>query len=357
MVSGSQPEPCTGEAGDHLMLRLLKNKLDYCRLHGIHLLYNRDFLHPATAGNWAKLPILRAAMLAPPGRRVALVGRLRRRPHRHDFSLPLATKYAAYNLVAYGWPEKIKEEIMAGIKQRRAAPPELPVVARPRRRVGPHGPRLPGGARALGKLAMETLSDKKDPWFDDQTGLVYLLLTKLDRLGTRSTSRRSTTCRATGWAWWTSSTPSRRGTRPSPAVGTAGGAARSSRTSWGASHATASRIPCTRRTAATKGSAARWRSPTTRCFVCMGSGMLRCSTTPCCRCRSTTPPPPRPSSATVDRPTVRYQICMGAVACIFLLQSGGPPGLVLSFPYLLRSKCQVVTLCISLHVLRVSNIS
>ena len=32
------------------MLRFLKNKLDYCRLHGIELLYNREFLHPAMRG-------------------------------------------------------------------------------------------------------------------------------------------------------------------------------------------------------------------------------------------------------------------------------------------------------------------
>jgi hypothetical protein len=46
MVSGSQPEPCAGKDGDHLLLRFLKNKLDYCRLHGIELLYNRALLQP-----------------------------------------------------------------------------------------------------------------------------------------------------------------------------------------------------------------------------------------------------------------------------------------------------------------------
>ncbi|KAF8676520.1 hypothetical protein HU200_046932 [Digitaria exilis] len=155
MVSGSQPEPCTGEAGDHLMLRLLKNKLDYCRLHGIHLLYNRDFLHPATAGNWAKLPILRAAMLAHPDAEWLWWVDSDAVLTDMDFSLPLATKYAAYNL----WSLDLVDE-----------------WAR-------MGPAFPEAHARFGKLAMETLSDKKDPWFDDQTGLVYLLLTNWDRLG------------------------------------------------------------------------------------------------------------------------------------------------------------------------------
>ncbi|KAF8694394.1 hypothetical protein HU200_038271 [Digitaria exilis] len=183
MVSGSQPEPCTGEAGDHLMLRLLKNKLDYCRLHGIHLLYNRDFLHPATAGNWAKLPILRAAMLAHPDAEWLWWVDSDAVLTDMDFSLPLATKYAAYNLVAYGWPEKIKKKSWLGINNGvlllRNCQWSLDLVDEWARM----GPAFPEAHARFGKLAMETLSDKKDPWFDDQTGLVYLLLTNWDRLG------------------------------------------------------------------------------------------------------------------------------------------------------------------------------
>jgi len=66
MVTGSQPEPCRGPGGDHLLLRFLKNKVDYCRLHGIELLYNNALLEPSMVAFWAKIPIVRAAMLAHP---------------------------------------------------------------------------------------------------------------------------------------------------------------------------------------------------------------------------------------------------------------------------------------------------
>ncbi|KAM0841634.1 hypothetical protein ACQ4PT_058897 [Festuca glaucescens] len=46
MVSGSQSAPCKGAGGDNLLLRFLKNKLDYCRLNGVELFYNTALLHP-----------------------------------------------------------------------------------------------------------------------------------------------------------------------------------------------------------------------------------------------------------------------------------------------------------------------
>jgi len=115
MVSGSQPEPCPGDAGDHLLLRFLKNKLDYCRLHGIQLLYNRDFLQPAMSSYWAKIPIVRAAMLAHPEAEWVWWVDSDAVFTDMDFSLPLATRYAGYNLVAYGVAKDIKRKSWLGI--------------------------------------------------------------------------------------------------------------------------------------------------------------------------------------------------------------------------------------------------
>jgi hypothetical protein len=115
MVSGSQPEPCPGDAGDHLLLRFLKNKLDYCRLHGIQLLYNRDFLQPAMSSYWAKIPIVRAAMLAHPEAEWIWWVDSDAVFTDMDFSLPLATRYAGYNLVAYGVAKDIKRKSWLGI--------------------------------------------------------------------------------------------------------------------------------------------------------------------------------------------------------------------------------------------------
>ncbi|KAG6422307.1 hypothetical protein SASPL_118874 [Salvia splendens] len=66
MVTGSQPGPCKNPIGDHLLLKLFKNKVDYCRSHGIDIFYNNALLHPQMFSFWAKMAAVRAAMLAHP---------------------------------------------------------------------------------------------------------------------------------------------------------------------------------------------------------------------------------------------------------------------------------------------------
>ncbi|KAL6842933.1 hypothetical protein ACP4OV_027246 [Aristida adscensionis] len=109
MVSRSQPEPCRGAAGDHLLLRFLKNKADYCRLYGIELLYNRAILHPAMAWCWAKIPIVRAAMLAHPEAEWVWWVDEDAVFTDMDLSLPLA-KYAGRNFVVHGKPKEVFED-------------------------------------------------------------------------------------------------------------------------------------------------------------------------------------------------------------------------------------------------------
>ncbi|KAH7846925.1 hypothetical protein Vadar_019803 [Vaccinium darrowii] len=66
VVTGSQAGPCKNPIGDNLLLRLFKNKVDYCRIHGYDIFYNNVFLHPKMVNVWVKLPVLRATMLAHP---------------------------------------------------------------------------------------------------------------------------------------------------------------------------------------------------------------------------------------------------------------------------------------------------
>ncbi|KAH7665421.1 Glycosyltransferase 34 protein [Dioscorea alata] len=66
MLTGSQSSPCRNPVGDHLLLKFYKNKADYCRLHNIDLFYNTVLLHPLMATYWAKIPLIRAAMIAHP---------------------------------------------------------------------------------------------------------------------------------------------------------------------------------------------------------------------------------------------------------------------------------------------------
>ncbi|GER45866.1 60S ribosomal protein L13A [Striga asiatica] len=51
---------------DHYLLKFLKNKIDYRRIHGIEIVYNMANLDKEMAGYWAKLPLIRRLMLSHP---------------------------------------------------------------------------------------------------------------------------------------------------------------------------------------------------------------------------------------------------------------------------------------------------
>ncbi|CAO2147050.1 unnamed protein product [Urochloa humidicola] len=187
MISGSQPWPCPGEAGDHLLLRFLKNKLDYCRLHGIKLLYNRDFLQPAMMSYWSKIPIMRAAMLAHPDAEWVWWVDSDAVFTDMDFSLPLTTRYARKNFVAYGVPKDIKRKswlgINTGVFLLRNCQWSLDLLHEWARM----GPAYPEEHARWSRTVQSALADKENnPWFDDQSALVYLLLFDWERLGDKA---------------------------------------------------------------------------------------------------------------------------------------------------------------------------
>ncbi|XP_062203129.1 probable glycosyltransferase 3 [Phragmites australis] len=66
LVTGSPPGPCDNPIGDHYLLKATKNKIDYCRLHGIEIVHNMAHLDPELAGCWSNIPLLRRLMLAHP---------------------------------------------------------------------------------------------------------------------------------------------------------------------------------------------------------------------------------------------------------------------------------------------------
>ncbi|KAL0712171.1 hypothetical protein Bca4012_019149 [Brassica carinata] len=66
LVTGSAPKPCENPVGDHYLLKSIKNKIDYCRLHGIEIFYNMALLDAERAGFLAKLPLIRKLLLSHP---------------------------------------------------------------------------------------------------------------------------------------------------------------------------------------------------------------------------------------------------------------------------------------------------
>ncbi|GLJ23123.1 hypothetical protein SUGI_0436360 [Cryptomeria japonica] len=106
LVTGSPPSPCDNPVGDHYLLKSIKNKIDYCRLHGIEIVYNMAHLDKEMAGYWAKLPLIRRLMLSHP--EVEWIWWMDSDAMFTDmvFELPLE-KYKDYNFILHGWDKEI----------------------------------------------------------------------------------------------------------------------------------------------------------------------------------------------------------------------------------------------------------
>ncbi|KAE9449587.1 hypothetical protein C3L33_18509, partial [Rhododendron williamsianum] len=184
VVTGSQPSPCKNPIGDHLNLRLFKNKVDYCRIHGYDIFYNNAFLHPKMVSWWTKMPVLRATMLAHPEAEWIFWVDSDAVFTDMDFKLPLE-KYKDHNLVVPGFPDKVYKKkswggVNAGvffIRNCQWSMEFLEVWAG----MGPQTPNY----EKWGQILTSTMSDKTDPESDDQSALVYLLLKEKETLGNK----------------------------------------------------------------------------------------------------------------------------------------------------------------------------
>ncbi|KAL3641113.1 hypothetical protein CASFOL_016081 [Castilleja foliolosa] len=175
VVTGSQPSPCKNPSGDHFLLRLFKNKVDYCRIHRYKIFYNNGFFEPKMRSFWAKIPILRAAMLAHPEMEWLFWVDSDAIFTDMEFKVPFE-RYEDHNMVVHGWPNMIYQDkswvaVNAGvflIRNCQWAMEFLDVWAS-------MGPKSPDFIK-WGKILRETLKDKMFPESDDQSALVYLLL-------------------------------------------------------------------------------------------------------------------------------------------------------------------------------------
>ncbi|KAL6644941.1 hypothetical protein ACP70R_016549 [Stipagrostis hirtigluma subsp. patula] len=180
VVTGSRPAPCPDPFGDHLLLRAFKNKADYCRVHGLEVFYNTAFLDAEMSGFWSKLPLLRTLMLAHP--EAELLWWVDSDAVFTDMAFELPwERYASHNLVLHGWEAKVFEErswvgINTGsflIRNCQWALDLLDAWA-------PMGPRGPVRDK-YGELFARELSGRPPFEADDQSALVYLLVTQRER--------------------------------------------------------------------------------------------------------------------------------------------------------------------------------
>nr|XP_043618080.1 putative glycosyltransferase 7 [Erigeron canadensis] len=180
LVTGSQSTACQNPIGDHLLLRYFKNKVDYCRIHGYDIFYNNVLFHPKMFTYWAKIPTVRAAMLAHPEAEWIWWVDADAVFTDMDFKLPLQ-RYKNYNFVVHGWPDLIFEKkswtsLNAGVFLIRNSQWALDFMDV----WSGMGPQTPNYER-WGEILRETCKDKFFPESDDQTGLVYLLLKEKEK--------------------------------------------------------------------------------------------------------------------------------------------------------------------------------
>ncbi|CAN6545522.1 hypothetical protein C1H46_042583 [Malus baccata] len=175
LVTGSQPTVCKNPVGDHLQLRLFKNKVDYCRIHGLDIFYNNVLLDPKGTGFWAKYPLLRAAMLAHPESEWIWWVDSDAVLTDMEFKLPLE-KYKDHNLVVHGWWNMLYEQkswtsLNAGVLLIRNCQWSLNLLDK-WASMGPQGP----DPKNWGKIQKSLIKDKAYPGSDDQSALIYLLI-------------------------------------------------------------------------------------------------------------------------------------------------------------------------------------
>ncbi|KAG6422308.1 hypothetical protein SASPL_118876 [Salvia splendens] len=175
MVTGSQPGPCKNPIGDHLPLKLFKNKVDYCRRHGIDIFYNNALLHPQMFSFWAKTAAVRAAMLAHPEAEWIWWVDSDAAFTDMDF-LPPLPRYHRHNMVVHGWAHLLKEKhtwtgINAGVFLLRNSQWALDFL----KVWASMGPQSPDYAK-WGQTLSSVFKDKIFPESDDQSGLIYLYL-------------------------------------------------------------------------------------------------------------------------------------------------------------------------------------
>ncbi|KAF9621154.1 hypothetical protein IFM89_016648 [Coptis chinensis] len=175
VVTGSQPSACRNPIGDHLLLRFFKNKVDYCRIHGYDIFYNNALFHPKMTTFWAKLPVVRSAMIAHPESEWIWWVDSDAAFTDMEFKLPL-DRYQNHNLIVHGWAHLVYDvkswvSLNAGIFLIRNCQWSMDFI----NVWASMGPQTPDFDK-WSEIQRSTLPDKLFPKSDDQSGLVYLLL-------------------------------------------------------------------------------------------------------------------------------------------------------------------------------------
>ncbi|XP_051136438.1 probable xyloglucan 6-xylosyltransferase 5 [Andrographis paniculata] len=180
LVTGSPPGPCENAIGDHYLLKGLKNKIDYCRIHGIEIVYNMAILDKEMSGHWMKLPLIRRLMLRHPEAEWLWWMDSDAIFTDMAFEVPLL-KYKDHNLVVHGhrdllFDQKLWVALNTGSFLIRNCQWSLDLLDA----WVPMGPRGPIREEA-GKVLTANLKGRPAFEADDQSALIYLLILQKDK--------------------------------------------------------------------------------------------------------------------------------------------------------------------------------
>ncbi|KAI3804609.1 hypothetical protein L1987_26289 [Smallanthus sonchifolius] len=184
LVTGSSPKPCENPVGDHYLLKSIKNKIDYCRIHGIEIFYNMALLDAEMAGFWAKLPLIRKLLLSHP--EVEFLWWMDSDAMFTDMAFEIPwERYKDRNLVMHGWNEMVYDQknwigLNTGSFLLRNCQWSLDLIDV----WAPMGPK--GKIRdEAGKLLTRELKDRPVFEADDQSAMVWILASQKDRWGNK----------------------------------------------------------------------------------------------------------------------------------------------------------------------------
>ncbi|KAL0414728.1 UNVERIFIED_CONTAM: Xyloglucan 6-xylosyltransferase 2 [Sesamum radiatum] len=182
LVTGSSPKPCENPVGDHYLLKSIKNKIDYCRVHGIEIFYNMALLDAEMAGFWAKLPLIRKLLLSHP--EVEFLWWMDSDAMFTDMAYEVPwERYKDHNFVMHGWNEMVYDQknwigLNTGSFLLRNCQWSLDILDT----WAPMGPK--GKVRdEAGKLLTRELKGRPVFEADDQSAMVYILATQREKWG------------------------------------------------------------------------------------------------------------------------------------------------------------------------------
>lgn len=177
LLTNSQPQSCENQRGDETHLKSFKNKMDYCRLHGVEIFYNMHKLDEEMVGGWAKVFLTHMLMLDHPEVDWILWMDSDALFTDMNFELPM-DKYENSSMVMQGRDENVYDKrsslgLNTGMLLIRNCQWSLDLL-HAWASLGSSGP----VRSEVGNFLKDALPDQINDEVDDQTALVWLLISQ-----------------------------------------------------------------------------------------------------------------------------------------------------------------------------------